>query len=60
VPLARLAVDEIYLNRRSQFFSPALLRRVKLLCAAGWIERRLRRLGLFRGRPARFPFKKPI
>jgi FkbM family methyltransferase len=59
VPLARLAVDDIYLNRRSPFFSPVLTRKVKLLRAAGWIERRLRRLGLFTNRPARFPFKRP-
>ena len=59
VPLARLVVDDIYLNRRSPFFSRALLRKVKLLRAAGWFERRLRRLGLFGARPARFPFKKP-
>jgi FkbM family methyltransferase len=59
VPLARLAVDDIYVNRRSPFFSPALVRKVRWLRAAGWIERRLRRRGLFTDRPARFPFKKP-
>jgi len=59
VPLARLAVDDIYLNRASPFFSPALVGRVRLMRVAGWVERRLRRLGLFAKRPARFPFKKP-
>src|SRR5258708_7889241 len=48
-----------YLNRRSPFFSPALERKVRWLRAVGRIERRLRRLGLFTERPARFPFKKP-
>ncbi len=59
VPLARLAVDDIYVNRRSPFFSPTLVRKARWLRAAGWIERRLRRRGLFADRPARFPFKKP-
>jgi len=59
VPLARLTVDDVYLNRRSPFFSWALLCKVRLLRAAGWCERRWRRLGLFADQPARFPFKKP-
>lgn len=59
VPLARLTVEDLYLNRRLPYFSLALLCKVRLLRAAGWVERRLRRLGISADRPARFPFKKP-
>jgi FkbM family methyltransferase len=59
VPLVRLAVDTVYLNRRSPFLSRALRLRCLALRAAARIERKLRKLGLLRAGPARFPYKAP-
>jgi FkbM family methyltransferase len=59
VPLVRLAVDTVYLNRRSLFLSRALRLRCLALRAAARIERKLRKLGMLRAGPARFPYKAP-
>ena len=59
VPLVRLAVDTVYLNRRSPFLSRALLMRCLALRAAARIERKLRKLGMLRAGKARFPYKAP-
>jgi FkbM family methyltransferase len=59
VPLIRLAVDTIYINAASRFFSRALVLRALLLRAAARIERKLRRLHLLRPGEPMFPYKKP-
>jgi FkbM family methyltransferase len=59
VPLLRLAVDTVYLNRGSPFFTRALVLRCLTLRAAARIERKLRRFGFLSPGPARFPYKAP-
>jgi FkbM family methyltransferase len=59
VPLLRLAVDTIYLNRRSPFFTRALVMRCRALRAAARIERKLRRFGVLPAGGAMFPYKAP-
>lgn len=59
VPLVRLAVDTIYVNRRSPFLCAALRRRSRLLIQLGRVERRLRRFGIGAARAPRFPYKSP-
>jgi FkbM family methyltransferase len=59
VPLIRLGVDTVFVNRRSPFFSRGLLGRCLALRAAARIERKLRKLGLLAPGAARFPYKRP-
>lgn len=59
VPLVRLAVDTVYINRASAFFSRALVARSLLLRAAARAERKMRKVGLLRRGEAHFPYKAP-
>jgi FkbM family methyltransferase len=59
VPLIRLSVDTIYVNRRSPFLSAVLRSRCHGLRAAARIERKLRKLRVLAPGPAAFPYKKP-
>jgi FkbM family methyltransferase len=59
VPVIRLAVDVIFVNRRSSFFSHRLLRQCLTLRVAARIERKLRKLQILAPGPVRFPYKRP-
>jgi FkbM family methyltransferase len=59
VPIVRLAVDTIFVNRRSPFFSRRLLARCLGLRALARAERKLRKLRLLPPGTAKFPYKRP-
>jgi FkbM family methyltransferase len=58
-PLIRLAVDTIYVNRRSPFRTARLRAAALVLRGAARVERKLRKLRLLSRGPAAFPYKRP-
>jgi FkbM family methyltransferase len=59
VPIMRLAVDAIFVNRCSRFFSRLLLVRCLGLRALARVERKLRKFRLLPPGAAKFPYKRP-
>lgn len=57
-PLVRLGVDQVFINRRSEFHTASLRARLAIEMQFARIERRLRRLGILRGERVRYPFKR--